>query len=161
MTKEEAGVKAETLFKSGYNCAQSVFCAIAPELGLDEDIARTVSLAFGGGMARTRNVCGCVSGMLMAAGVYSSKNCDSGEGCIKEVKDDCYKISQDLMEMFKKENGSIICADLLGLNKAKKDATDTNPVSSERTEQYYKKRPCPELCKMAAEIFFDRVMVKA
>lgn len=161
MTKEEVGQRAEDLFKSGYNCSQSVLCALANEIGIDENVAMAVSLGFGGGMARTRNVCGCVSGMLMAAGVVCSKLGEKDKSPTlfdKVKKDDCYKISQDLMNEFKKQNGSIICGDLLGLNKKTLDKSDTNPTSSERTPEYYKKRPCPELCKMAAEIFFERVM---
>ena len=55
---------------------------------------------------------------------------------------------QALLNKFKEQNGSIICAELLGL----KPKEETNPVPSQRTNEYYKKRPCPLLCKDAAEI---------
>ena len=55
---------------------------------------------------------------------------------------------QSLLNEFKAENGSIICAELLGL----KPMEDTSPVPNKRTGEYYKKRPCPELCRQSAEI---------
>ena len=45
-------------------------------------------------------------------------------------------------------NGSIICRELLqGVESS------TSPTPSERTEIYYKKRPCVDLVGNAAEIF--------
>lgn len=152
-TSDEAGKKAESLFRDGYNCAQAVLCAFAPSLGLDEETAKGVALAFGGGMARTRNVCGAVSGSLMACGLYMAKMQNSGTGSSGKVaKDDCYKVAQKIMEEFRKENGSIICGELLGMSKAAASSHDTSATSSERTESYYKKRPCPEICRVAAQI---------
>ena len=48
MTPEEAGKKAESLFKSGYACSQAVLCTFADELGLDEATALKISLPFCG-----------------------------------------------------------------------------------------------------------------
>ena len=40
------------------------------------------------------------------------------------------------------------------MNEKKADAHEFSiPVSEARTEEYYKKRPCAELCGIAAEIF--------
>ena len=59
-----------------------------------------------------------------------------------------YELVRALADEFKKENGSIICRELLGLDE------NFKPKPPEaRTEGYYKKRPCGELCKQAAEIF--------
>lgn len=133
------------LFKSGLNCSQSVFCALSEGLGFDINAAKSVALGFGGGMARTRGVCGCVSGALMAAGVYCSNN---GLG-----KNECYALGQKFIEAFKKENGSIICGELLSMGGAPKAAEDHTSLSGERTAEYYKKRPCPALCDNAVELF--------
>ena len=57
--------RAKTLFQQGYNCAQSVAVAFAPEMGLSEETAARLASAFGGGMGRMREVCGAVSGMLL------------------------------------------------------------------------------------------------
>ena len=62
-------------------------------------------------------------------------------------KADHYALIQELAEEFRKENGSIICRDLLsGIT------SDTAPVPEARTDDYYKKRPCKDLAVCAAEI---------
>lgn len=135
--------KAKELFLSGFSCSQSVFCAFADELNIDIETAQMLSSSFGGGMGRLREVCGTVSGALMVLGAkygYTSKN--------PEQKAEHYKRVQRFAELFKKNTGSIICRELLGLKKGE----DTGFVPSRRTDEYYKKRPCPELVYLAAKI---------
>lgn len=137
------GKKAESLFKEGYNCAQAVVLAFSDSLGLDRKTALMLSSSFGGGMGRLREVCGAVSGMFMVAGLkngYTDPADTAG-------KAEHYKLIQHLAEEFKKENGYIVCRSLLGLS-----AGADNPEPSKRTAEYYKKRPCGELVRMAAEI---------
>ena len=131
--------KAQELFKSGYNCSQAVLGAFCEELGMDIDTAMKIAVSFGGGMGRMREVCGTVSGMFLALGLaYWDKDGDKSEH---------YKRVQELAKEFKDKNGSIICRELLeGIESS------TTPTASERTEQYYKKRPCVELVGDAAEI---------
>lgn len=135
--------KAKAYFEQGYNCAQAVTLAFADEMGLDEDSVAKMASSFGGGLGRLREVCGCVSGMALAAGVlygYSDPKA-------KEEKAEHYALIQKLAGEFKERNGSMICRELLaGINN------DTNPVPEERTESYYKKRPCADLAYTAAEI---------
>ena len=145
MTPEEACEKAVENFKSGMNCTQSVASVFAEQFGyLPEQIAALVQ-PFGGGMCRMREVCGTVSSMMFCLGMKEG-TCDGD----KKKKDEIYAKGQKLADAFKKANGSIICGELLGL-KQKGDS----PVSSERTAEYYKKRPCPELCALAAQILWD------
>ena len=40
--------RAKALFQQGYNCAQSVAVAFAPEMGLSEETAARLASAFGG-----------------------------------------------------------------------------------------------------------------
>ena len=135
----EKSERAKELFKSGFNCSQSVFGVFCEELGLDFDTAMKISSSFGGGMGRMREVCGTVSGMFMAAGLaFSTKNNKAKQ----------YEIVQELARRFKEKNGSIICRELLqGIENS------TSPTPSERTETYYKKRPCVEFVGEAVEIF--------
>ena len=136
--------KAKELFKQGYNCSQAVLGSFCEELGLDFETAMKISSSFGGGMGRMREVCGTVSGMFMAAGLmYGPSNNDNSA-----AKGEHYKRIQELAKRFKDMNGSIICRELLeGVESS------TSPVPSERTETYYKKRPCVDLVGDAAEIF--------
>ena len=140
--------KAKELFKSGYNCSQSVLGVFCEELGMDFDTAMRISSPFGGGMGRMREVCGTVSGMFMAAGLmFGIKDTSS--------KAELYKTIQDLAAKFKEQNGSIICKELLqGIESS------TSPNPSERTETYYKKRPCVDLVGDAVEILEEYIKTK-
>ena len=62
--------KARELFNDGYNCSQAVLGAFAEDAGLDVKTALRLSAPFGGGMGRMREVCGGVSGMFMAIGLF-------------------------------------------------------------------------------------------
>lgn len=63
----QRGQKAYDYFMNGYNCTQSVLLAFSDLTGLDDETASLIASGFGGGIGRTRNVCGTVTGMLMAA----------------------------------------------------------------------------------------------
>ena len=107
------GDEACHLFCSGYNCAQSVAGAFADELGLPlETVARMVS-GFGGGFGRLREVCGCVSGMTF---VYSALRGYSVPGDLQE-KTAVYTDVQALANRFRQCHGSIVCKELLGLDR--------------------------------------------
>lgn len=52
------GDVAYSYFLKGYNCSQSVVAALAPQLGLSEELALRLSSGFGAGIGRMREVCG-------------------------------------------------------------------------------------------------------
>ena len=64
------GTRAKDNFLNGYNCCQAVFLACTDELGLDTETRAKIASSFGGGMGGMRQVCGAVSGMLMALGLH-------------------------------------------------------------------------------------------
>ena len=66
MSRRETAVR---LFKEGYSCSQSVLLAFSDQIGISEEQAALVSSSFGAGIGKLREVCGAVSGMLMAAGL--------------------------------------------------------------------------------------------
>ncbi len=151
MEENKYSQKAGELFKNGYNCAQSVFCAFADDLGLDFETALKLSSSFGGGMGRLREVCGAVSAMFMIAGLkygYTQPNDD-------KIKGEHYERIQFLANEFIKKNNTIICRELLGL-----DIEHDSPIPAKRTPQYYKDRPCEKLVKEAAEIISDYINSK-
>ena len=141
MTKSE---KARALFMQGANCAQAVFGAFASECGISEEQALVISSGFGGGVGRMREVCGAVSGMVLVLNmIYGSSDLSD-----KEAKDAQYARIQSAAASFKAECGSIVCRELLGLDKK----ASTPPESDARTPEYYKKRPCADMVALAAEI---------
>jgi len=142
---------AKELFQKGYNCSQAVFAAFCDETGLDIETALKISSAFGGGIGRLREVCGAVTGMLMVVGMKYGYTDPSNRSSITEH----YEIVQDLAKQFEKENGSIICRELLGLT-----IKNDNPKPEDRNENYYKKRPCVELVEQAAILLDEYISNK-
>ena len=65
-----------------------------------------------------------------------------------QAKKELYKKVQEVAGLFKDDNGSIICRELLGLNQTGK----SDPTPELRTESYYKKRPCKDLVQFAADL---------
>lgn len=139
--------KATALFKEGYNCSQSVVAAFADLYGFTHEQALKMSASFGGGIGRMRQTCGAACGLFMLAGLESG--CTEGKD--REGKEANYKLVQQFAEEFRKRNGSLICAELLGL--AKNAPTPTTPEA--RTAEYYKKRTCVKMVEEAARIFAE------
>ena len=140
MTRKE---RAMELFGQGYNCAQAVTLAFADLLPVDEATASRMACSFGGGMGRLREVCGAASGMFMVYGLV--RGYDGPEK--GEVKAKHYAAVQAMAKAFEAANGALVCRELLGLAE-KHDA----PEPSERTHEFYQKRPCRDIVGAAAEI---------
>mgnify|MGYP000506047099 CR=1 FL=1 len=100
------------MFKEGYNCSQSVVTAFADLYGFTREQALHMSASFGGGIGRMRETCGAACGMFLLAGL---EKC-AIEGKDRESKAANYALVQELAEEFKKRNGALRCADLLGLS---------------------------------------------
>ena len=105
-------------FMAGYGCCQSVVAAFADLYGLDDTLAKKVAAGFGGGVGRLRMMCGAVSGIVMLVGL----DCGQTEGSDREGKSACYKVVQELLAKSKEQNGSLICAEILGLKGYEKAA---------------------------------------
>ena len=136
-------------FMEGYGCCQSVVAAFADIYGLDDTLAKKAAAGFGGGVGRMRMMCGAVSGIVMLTGL----DCGQTEGSDREGKSACYKVVQELLGRSKEENGSLICAEILGLKGYEKAACSYQ--ASARTAAYYKRRPCAAKVESAARIFAD------
>lgn len=151
--------RAKQMFYEGYNCCQAVVGAFAEEIQrrygaegdtfVDAKTAMKMAEGFGGGMGRMRLTCGAVSAMAFLAGLAHST------GLPKDLKrrGDIYALIRTMAEEFKAENGSYICAELLGPIAT----ADNSPYPSERTPEYYKKRPCPECIYSASKIIEDKL----
>lgn len=94
----------------GYNCAQAVACALAPEIGADTEACYVFSEGFGGGMGGHTETCGAISGGVMALGQVSS----GGTALSGTTKKRTYELTRELVERFGAKNGSTICCELKG-----------------------------------------------
>ncbi len=93
-------------FARGFNCAQSVLSAFADRAGLSTEHALRVAGPFGGGIARSGEMCGALSGALMALGLLYGED-------RPEAKEHIYTIAREFSEQFRRRHGSILCRDLL------------------------------------------------
>lgn len=143
---EERVARAREYFTAGYNCAQAVVMAFSDIMSLDEVGAARIAAPFGGGMGRMREVCGAVSGMTMVAGAISPATDPKN---MVERKNN-YALVQHFAAMFREQNGDIVCRRLLSLEPREENAETAMP--SQRTAEYYKKRPCVEYVAAAARI---------
>lgn len=142
--------EAVRLFESGFNCAQSVFAAYADLFGMDKEDALKLASPMGAGMGRMREVCGTISAMALLSGLADGNS--NPEDTAK--KTEVYQRVRDMSDEFAKANGSIICRELLGILGREKSA-----APSERTSEYYAKRPCVKFVRCAAEIV-EKTLVK-
>ena len=150
-TEQRVSARAEAAkkyFTEGYNCAQAVVLAFADLLPADKETLSKLASSFGGGMGRMREVCGAVSGMFLVEGMllgYSSPEDIDG-------KSQLYEKIRGLAGKYSDENGSIICRELLA------GVPHTDGGSPEqRSAEYYKKRPCGELVRIAAHILAEHL----
>lgn len=133
--------KAVELFKSGYNCSQSVVAAFADMYGFTQEQALRMGASFGGGIGRMRETCGAACGMFLVAGLETGAT----EATDREGKAANYAVVQELAAEFKKRNGSLICGELLGLKKKIpfqrfRKSVLLNIIASVPVQEWWKKR---------------------
>ena len=110
-------------FLAGYNCAQAVLYSACSHLQWDRDTALKISTGLGAGMARSGQICGAVSGGILALGLKHGR----GEHDEKTKTQDTYARVRAFMAAFEKKHGSVKCADLV--------QCDLNTVEG---QQYFK-----------------------
>ena len=138
--------KAVDYYCSNFNCTQGVFTAYAVEYGIDEKLALKLATNFGGG-ARKGEMCGAVSGALMVLGLLYGHS----ESEDHETKARSYALSEEYMNRFIRENGSVVCRELLRYDLSK-------PEEREKImEKNLFRTFCPEVIRSAVEIL-DRLL---
>jgi len=138
--------RARELFLEGYNCAQAIAGAYASELGMEEKRAVRLASGFGAGIGGMRGVCGALSGMMLVYGFVRGYD----EAVDMEGKKRLYASEQAMAKRFTDTFEALHCRELL--RRAGIEATST---PSERTPEYYKKRPCVRYIEACARILAD------
>lgn len=146
MTREDL---AKKYFLNGYNCSQSVVLAFSDITGFDQKSLAMLAQPFGGGMGGLRETCGTVSGMWLVLGALYG-DCEAKN---PKKRNELYARVRELAARFESDNGSLICRELLGLVPlgSSKGMVGDKPVTSDN------KRPCPDLCKYAADILEEYI----
>ena len=102
---------AEERFKQQYSCSQSVFSALADDFGVDSNLSLKIGAGFGGGIARSAQPCGCITGGIMAIGLAQPSVSPEANHTEKEKT---YEKVQRFMRAFEDRYGSQVCRNLLG-----------------------------------------------
>ncbi|UCH77787.1 MAG: C_GCAxxG_C_C family protein [Candidatus Coatesbacteria bacterium] len=104
-----------------------------------------VATCFGGGMARRGEVCGALTGALLALGAVRGRD-DSSD---HEAKEQAYRLAAQVVEAFRHAFGEILCRELIGL-----DLTDPRGRETYTAEKIHE-RKCVEFVAEAARLAHD------
>lgn len=119
--------EAQSKFEQHFNCTQSVFAPFAKRMGMDVDLANKIATPFGGGMGHMGQMCGAVSGGLLALGLAKGISVYD-----EEKKDACYALAEELQLQFIELHGDVTCPGLLGL-----DIGDPDQLQQARDEDLF------------------------
>jgi C_GCAxxG_C_C family probable redox protein len=97
-------------FKRGFSCSQAVFSSFSEDLGLDHDAALKIACGLRAGIGRTGNICGAVSGAVLAIGLKYGKARPEDN----DARDRTYVLVQQFMQEYVALHGSVNCTDLMG-----------------------------------------------
>ena len=111
--------EAVELFNSGFNCSQAVLAVFSEKYEMPKKLGLKIACGFGGGM-RCGEVCGAVSGAVLVIGLKFGQSISED----KESKNKCYSETEAFTDKFKRENGSIICRDILGCDISRKQGME-------------------------------------
>ena len=108
--------QAAELFSQGFNCAQAVLASFVERMGrgccIERSAAFHVAQGFGGGMGRTGQTCGAITGAIMAIGLTHGMT-DPARPAQRDI---AYRLVGELFARFKQRHGSIGCHELIGLD---------------------------------------------
>ena len=138
-----------------------------------------LSASYGGGIGRMRETCGSALGIFMLAGLEVTNVDDTPEVIetsptssstksklypSQQLKKKNYEVVQRLAAHFRAQTGSILCKELLGLNKQRADGTIPEiqicATPEARTDEYYRKRPCIRMVETATRIYMNYLREK-
>lgn len=127
-------------FAEGFNCAQATFFPHAIETGIDPTTALKLTTGFGAGMIYRGEMCGAITGSMMAIGLKTGRFVASDIA----ARDITYKLIEELHKQFIQKHGSIQCKELLQLS-------GTNTDAWKKAQELFKTK-CPVYVKDAALI---------
>lgn len=139
MTKAD---DAHRLFLKRFTCSAAVFSTFSAELGLDPDIAKKIACGFGGGISKTGNICGAVSGAIMVIGLKYGKTQEGDDAATEKTR----ALVREFIHEFTEKNGSVNCSELLGYN-----ISIPEEYAQARDEEIFA-TTCPLMVRDAVEI---------
>ena len=108
MSQRSAKDAALDYFAQRYNCAESVLLGLIEYYNLECECAPRIASGFGGGVGQCGDLCGAVSGAVMAIGLIFGRDDLSNP----DQKTICYNKVEQLIELFEAEFGTLECSTL-------------------------------------------------
>ncbi|WP_088225179.1 C-GCAxxG-C-C family protein [Desulfosporosinus sp. FKB] len=104
--------KAVDMMKNGFLCSQAVFSTLGEQLGMDRSQAIKLATGFGAGISGTGEICGAVSGGIMAMGLKHGND----ENTVFDMGNRTFPLAQELIEKIKVKHGCSTCKGLTGID---------------------------------------------
>ena len=139
-----AETKALNYFNT-HNCCQAVLRTVLEEKGLMFDEAIFIGSGFGGGIIGRGEICGAVSGAVMAVGILN-KNLYSD---LAEHKNATREITKLFYERFEGIYGHSTCNGLIGIDRNDPEA------KRKASEAGIYRENCPKFVRTAVNIVLD------
>ena len=100
--------EAQSIHTRGYNCAETALWALAKYWQLHCSTSYVTGL--GGGVARSGETCGALTGAIVALGLKVGRTEPEDE----EKKGLCYRFGQEIVRRFRDEIGTTQCREIIG-----------------------------------------------
>lgn len=138
-------LKALELFRGDCNCAQSIFTAFGDVTGISGSGSKKIAAGFGGGIGKTQNICGALTGAVMViSSVFYNENYPS------ESKKIVYDEVREFLKDFRKINGSTKCLELIGVDFSTEEGN--NKAREENLYELKCEKYIADVCRMLEEI---------
>ncbi len=109
-TENYKSKSAKDYFMEGSNCSESTLLGISEAIGEKCRFIPQIASGFGGGFGRHGEVCGAISGAVMAIGLVHGRK-DPKDAAAKEK---IYGIVDEYLKIFKEKYGTLSCRELTG-----------------------------------------------
>jgi C_GCAxxG_C_C family probable redox protein len=147
---DESIALAKKFFAGKYNCTQSVMKSILLGMKMDFDEIMPLAAGLGAGVAHEGNVCGAVTGAIIALGVIEGKSKTDA----LEQKEAAYASGEEFIRRFKKIHGTIHCDSLTGIEMRDIEARES------ASEDGLFERVCPTYLANAVRIALEITIEK-
>jgi C_GCAxxG_C_C family probable redox protein len=118
--------------QQGFNCCESTLMGLCDYLGKKCDLFPRLATGFGGGLGHIGDVCGAITGSIMAFGIKFGRD----DATDKKTRDELYRLVEHFINDIKKELGTIDCIDLIGI-----------PMNTEAGMEEYRKKHMHLKCR--------------
>ena len=112
--------EAVEMYRSGFNCAQSVLALAGRRSGLSREMAVRLAEAFGGGMCHHDQTCGAVTGGLMAIGLTYSRGLSKDAAMGRKARE----VATEFMARFAALRGAVSCTGVIGVDLSTPDGVE-------------------------------------